>query len=258
MKLLIVIPFCKTDGAQAEQLCDWIFQLNESVPIGHVLLVAAADVHPELMTKVQLAAEVAFNTVTIFRDGGNTAPTKNEKINRMILNASEFVAKHFNWPFVLLEPDSVPLKPEWIEAIATAYESQPKRFLGSFMQFQAADKSNKLCLARSGVYPVNAADTLRAFCGTAAPFNMLAGETIIPMANKSGLFQQLEIKDVADLAKVRPDAVVVHGDKRSILLTSLQPAEKSPESTEAPKPPPARPLRGAAKKSAAAAAPVAA
>lgn len=222
-KIVIVIPFCKNDGAQAEQLCDWIYQLNDGKPKGHVLLVASGDTHPEMVTKVQIAAEVAFQTVTIFVESSSAAPMRiPERVNKLFRELSEFYSSHFNWPFLLLEPDAIPVLPDWMEQIVAAYEDQPKRFLGSFMQYAGPDKALKLCLARVGVYPANAAVTLKSFCGVPVPFNMVAGDTVIPMANKTWLIQQMEIKDVADLEKINPASVIVHGDKKGILLNSLQ------------------------------------
>src|ERR1035437_8682977 len=125
-KILIVIPFCKGDGAMAEKLCDWIFFLNNKESRGYCLLVMSSDVHAEMATKVQLAAEVAFESVSMIQQTTGSA-TKSEGTNRSFLHAATFVNANFKWPFLFLEPDCVPLQSHWLESLSEAYRSQPKR-----------------------------------------------------------------------------------------------------------------------------------
>lgn len=235
---MTVIPFCRTDGEQAEQLCDWIYQLNGCHPQGHVLLVASGDTHKEIITKVQMAAEVAFLSVTILEDKANTdVGAKTLRINRAMIGAADFVAKHFNWPFLWLEPDSFPTKKEWLEQLSDTYFSQPKKFMGPFLQYSDKDKNEHLCMGRVGVYSPDAAHILRPFTATSAPFNLFGEGVVIPLANKSQLFQEMNIQSADDLIRIRPESVIVHSDKKSIFVQKMR-AEAAGEIPDPPAPDP--------------------
>src|ERR1035437_1325445 len=222
-KILIAIPFCKGDGAMAEKLCDWIFFLNGKQSRGHCLLVPSGDIHAELVTKVQLAAEVSFESVSVCPNTTPTpAPTKFEGTNRAFLNAATFVNTNFKWPFLFLEPDCVPLQSHWLESLSEAYRSQPKRYMGPIMKYTLPDKTEKLFLARVAVYPPDAVNDLKQYCGTPQEFSLMAGENLVRMSAKSQLFQQMQYKDGADKAKLRSDAVLLHGDKKGQLMSVLR------------------------------------
>lgn len=222
-KILIVIPFCKGDGAMAEKLADWIFFLNNRQARGHCLLVPSRDVHDEMVTKVQLAAEVAFESVSTFHNAfSKPSPPKAEAANRAFIGAATFVNENFKWPFLFLEPDCVPLQSHWLESLAEAYRSQPKRYMGPIMKYTLPDKTEKLFLARVAVYPPDAVNDLKQYCGTPQEFSLMAGENLVRMSAKSQLFQQMQYKDGADKAKLRSDAVLLHGDKKGQLMSVLR------------------------------------
>lgn len=222
-KILIVIPFCKGDGAMAEKLVDFIFFLNGRQSRGHCLLVPSGDVHAELVTKVQLAAEVAFESVTMCPNSNPApAPTKFEGTNRAFLSAATFINANFKWPFLFLEPDCVPLQSHWLESLAESYRAQPKRYMGPIMKYVTPDKTEKLFLARVAVYPTDAVNDLKQYCGTPQEFSLMAGDNLVKMASKSQLFQQMQYKDAADKTKLRPDTVLLHGDKKGQLMTMLR------------------------------------
>ena len=76
-------------------------------------------------------------------------------------------------------------------------------------------------MARQSVYPRNAVVDLDKFCSSAVPFEFASLETIVPRSTKTRLIQQLPIMTKEDRSKVRPDAVLLHGDKQQILLNQL-------------------------------------
>ena len=135
-KLLVVIPFCTADAAQAERLIDFIFTLNGRKPHGHCLLVAAPEVHAEMKTKIQISAEVTFESSSMIEIGAWSKPSviKPQKTNEIFEFAATYVQDHCSWPFLWLEPDCAPLKAGWLDTLTAAYFNQPKKFFGSFMQ----------------------------------------------------------------------------------------------------------------------------
>jgi hypothetical protein len=213
-KLLLVIPFSANDAILAEHLCDWIFLLNKRVQKGHALLVVAGDVHAEMRAKVELAAQVAFETVDVVSAPAVVSQKKNVHVNLLFLTAAETVSKRFTIPWLWLEPDAVPLKVGWLKAITDAHYSQPKRYSGSWM------KGNGIFLARVAVYPPNAINDLIPFMNDNSMFNMNAGQVIIPASTKTRLVQEVSIWE--ESTTITPEAVVLHHDKSAVLMTSLR------------------------------------
>lgn len=222
-KLVVVIPYSSNDCVLAERLLDFIYALNGKRAIGHVLLVAAAEVHEEMRTKVSISAKIAFEEVS-----ETICPVPNQKqqynkaqyANQLFRHAARYVQGHFRWPFLWCEPDCVPTKPDWIAQLGSSYDSQPKRYLGSHMK-----QGERLFMARVGVYHPGASSELDKFCEGEVGFNTTqAAELVIPKCSKTKLIQQLSFSGEHDIEKVRPDAVLVHGDKTGVLIEHLRTA----------------------------------
>ena len=211
--ILVVLPFCTNDGVLAEHLCDFIYLVNKRVQSGHVLLVPAGDVHDELKEKVRLAAAVAFETVDVLPAPKIVDPNKNVHINKTFLTVAEHIAKTYRVPFLWLEPDAVPLKYGWLEAISDAHYQQPKRYSGAWKKVLT---DNRIFLNRIAVYPPDAITDLAASLATQGLFNLAAGAVVTPKSTKSNLVHEVAFTD--ESVKVRSDAVLMHSDKAGIYM----------------------------------------
>lgn len=219
--LTLALMFSAGDAPRAETLLDWIYQLNNKTQHDNpLLLVAASNVHAEMQVKVRIAAELAFKHVEL-AVANNTDAEKVMSFNRLFRATAQTVKDRYSLPWLLLEPDCVPLKADWIEHLELAYHSQPKRFFGPHLKFQVRDEE-KMCVGKVAVYPNDAANDLNGFCDTIVPFNQLAGELIVPRSTKTRLIQQLDIAGEEDSNKVRPDAVLFHSDKTGAIIRRLQ------------------------------------
>ena len=212
--ILVVIPFSANDGVLAEHLCDYIFLLAKRVQKGHALLVVAADVHAEMRTKVELAAKVAFETVEVVSAPAIISQNKHTHVNTLFRAAAETVSKRYRIPWLWLEPDAVPLKANWLKAITEAHYAQPRRYSGSWL------KATDLFLARIAVYPPDAIGDLDEFLKPNMNFNMSAGTKIIPASTKTRMCQELAYYE--ESTTLNPEAVILHSDKRAVLLTKLR------------------------------------
>ncbi len=218
---LIALMFSAGDAPQAETLLDWIYQLAGKVPHQNpLLLVASSNVHPEMQTKVKLAGEMAFSHVELVVANATDIDDV-MSANRLFRATAQTVMSHYRSPWLLLEPKSVPLKASWIEHLILAYDSQPKRFMGSRLKFQVRDEE-KMCIGKIAVYPNNAATDLSGYCDSIVPFNQLAGDFLVPRATKTLLIQHADINGEEDFGKVRPDAVLLHSDKTGAYLRHLR------------------------------------
>lgn len=234
-KLLTVLGFSANDAIAAERLLDYIALLNKKEPRGACLLVAAPDTHAETQTKMRIAAEVAFASVELLAVGWPAiAPTtKAEAVNRLWSEGMTHATRCYQRAALWLEPDCVPLLPSWLDNLTEAYDLQPKRYLGSIMA--SADGKMK-CLNRVAIYPRGSAGELKEFCAGKTPFELAAGNIVVPRAGKTKLIQQLRFDATTDMSSVRSDAVLLHGDKESVLLSVLmdQAIEPHPCSTFVP------------------------
>jgi hypothetical protein len=212
--ILPVLSFCTNDGILAEQWLDFVFLQNGRVARGPILLVCAGDVHAELEARVRIAAQVAFEQVDLHRVRLTAGNNKTAAVNAQFRAAAEYVSKTYRLPWVWLEPDAVPLKAGWLQAMASAYYGQAKRFCGSWL------KSNNLFLARIAIYPPDAFADLAGFCGDKTPFNMVGGDFIIPRSTKTSLVQ--ECGGYHEGVAVREGAVLLHADKAGVKLSELR------------------------------------
>lgn len=196
-----------------------MYQLHHRQPKGHALLVAAPNVHAEMIEKLRISAGLAFESFAIHQMPvyAHAAGFKQERINDLWLSTANEVQQRYRWPWLWLEPDCIPLKHDWLDAIADAYHAQPQRYMGSHMKF---NNGQSMCLSRVAVYPTNAASDLKPFCEGNGPFNLPAGLVTINRSTKSPLIQNM-LYD-GNREKIRAEAVVLHGDKEQVLIPVLR------------------------------------
>jgi len=221
-QILTILAFYPGDAIQAERLCDWIYCLGGNKPSGHVLLLPDSEVHAELQMKVRLAADIAFETVSLVVADRFARIGKPERINNLIRCASLTVSRSYRLPWLWLEPDCVPLKPDWREQLVTAYYSQPKRFMGPVLKGPGKDGAEQFVLGRTAVYPIGATMDLEPYCHALGPFNVAAGNVLVDRASKCRLFQQMGYNHETDYDKIRDDAVLLHADKTGQLIQCLR------------------------------------
>jgi len=217
-RLLVVIPFSANDGVLAEHLCDFIHLVNKRQQEGHCLLVCAGDVHDEMKAKVELAAKVAFEGVELITVPKMTDPNKNLHINNMFKTAAGHVIGTYRTPFLWLEPDCVPVKHGWLEAVAESHFNQAKRYSGPWQKLMTAEPV--IFLNRIAVYPPDCLRELTAPLGTQMAFNINAGPIVAPKSTKTAVIQQVAITD--ESAKVLPTTYIAHSDKQGILMAALR------------------------------------
>lgn len=217
--MLIVLGFCIDDASRAESLVDWIYQLNARRASGHALLVAAPGVHGEMLEKMRISAELAFESYSLIQMPGyrTSGGFKPELINDLWFTAAKEVSENYRWPWISMEPDSVPIQRGWHETIAAAYHAQPKPYFGPRLLFNSGQGR---CLSRIAVYPAKAYEDLKDFAGATGPFHFPAGTVTVPRSTKSSLIQNLLYK--GEREKIKPETVLLHGDKEQVLIPVLR------------------------------------
>lgn len=211
--ILTVIPCHSGDCIRAEKLLDQILALNRKKQSGHALLVFAPDVPQENRDKLRITAEVAFKSVGIF---GVLLPKdlvdKQSIAAHMIALTARHISKNFKSPWLWLEPDCLPLKPEWFILLEHGYERQPLRYMAGHIKYGEA-----IAMSRIAVYPNNAIVDMETSASMNVPFDFYA----VNMSMKSRLFQTVNIASESDFALIRPDAVLAHSDKSGTLIDQI-------------------------------------
>ena len=220
VKLLVVVGCCTDDAPRAERLLDFIYWQNDRKADGHALIVVSPDVHAELQKKLSIAAELAFESFDLIVAKASDLQTnggKPEHVNNLIRNAAITVQRSYAWPWIWLEPDCVPLTPSWKRKLFDEYDAQPRPYMGARLKLQSGD----VIPTRQAIYPRYAGTELDPHLRSEVPFERAAYALLLPKFAKTKLIQQFPIAGKEDIAKVRTDAVLLHGDKKQILLNHL-------------------------------------
>lgn len=226
-RLLIATAVCADDAPLLEKCLDWTYFLNGKQPKGHILLAYAADLHAEMRVRLKISAELAFEGVSeISLNRQGNPQNKVEQINSAFRQVAAHVQSHYRWPWLFLEPDAVPLKSNWLEVLADAYDSQAKRFCGPLL----GSAQKILGMSRVGIYNSAAGSELAGFCNDPnVGYEFVAGEYVVPRCTKTKLIQSFQVTDDASMQRIRPDAVLLHGDKWGKVIAKLrQEAKKVP------------------------------
>lgn len=215
-KILIVIPIIPETATRAEKLLDWISELNEKKKHGDVLIIFSSNVHPEQRLKIQITADVTFETVAVLN--GTMLPEA--KLNTMFKAAAEHVLANFKVPFLWLEPECVPLRRSWMAELTEAYIRQPRRHMGGHLFSQG--QPDKLHLGRIAVYSSDMVVDSTAFFKPGESFEIQGGGTLLSRSSKSRLIQYLNYESKSDFGKIREDAVILCNDKTGQLAGQLR------------------------------------
>lgn len=205
--ILVVIPFCAGDAARTEQLLEWIFELAERHQRGHCLLIAAPNVHPEMREKVKIAGEVAFKTCDLESPLIPENATKPSQITQMVSEAAKLVRDRYRMPWLLMEPDCVPVSPGWIASLSEAYAAQPKRLMGVKLQKVEPPGKTLFQMARIGVYSSDYSPTEMG---------------VINKMSTTRLIQLMTFSHGMTLDKIKPEAVLIHSDKEGNVIRLMR------------------------------------
>ncbi len=224
MKILTVIPFSADNAVQTEKLLDFKFTQAGGNCRGHVLLVAAPDVHAEMRQRIKISAELSFIGVheLELRPLADPKALKTQHVNNAFRQAAQHVIESFAWPFFWCEPDCIPTRETSFQNLFDEYENQPKPFMGTQMKALSPEGKEQFFMGRNGIYSQRAFVELFAGDPPRGPFEIVCGDITVPKMTANKLIQQTSIVTTADLSKVRMDALFVHGDKSGHLLTKLQ------------------------------------
>lgn len=190
MKLIIVLPFCKSDADKAVRLLQWIKELG-GCPENDCVTLAAVDVPDEIERNVNVLAHMdvfaaAYPVRTPFKLQDEKHPIGP---NWMF----ETVLKYFHKtkgtrPFLWLEPDCVPMRKGWLQEIENEYArcvALQKRILACTAEF-TNPKWPKVIASGTAVYPPNAWEIYKSLqTNRKVAWDVQFADKVMPMVMKS-------------------------------------------------------------------------
>src|SRR5512139_3351625 len=157
-RLLVVIPYCNKDHALAAQLLRWMGELQPDGYKPHSCLLAAdQECHPDVQRDIfklakPMFAHTEFLRIPVPPDNQGWIPGSNfmfEQVSRTIFDCIKM-------PWLWCEPDCVPLRQGWLDALATAYADSPRRFMGCHVKQNDQPQMPPVHLAGCAIYDAHA------------------------------------------------------------------------------------------------------
>jgi hypothetical protein len=230
--MLVAIAYCQKDQDQAQRLADWILGLGGCR--GHSLLIAR-DVRCVNGAGLRETFAKSFDSVeeiTVPGDGRNEWPFS---CNRMFSTAAKHIEFTSKQPFLWLEPDAVPMRAGWLDAIAAAYVeavTAGKHFLGDRVEVENVP----LHMSGVGVYPgVMSNHAGLAYLSHDMAWDVCAAEQIVPQAQFTNLIEHawkhptFESWEQVE-REIAPETVLYHASKDGSLIRLLRERKNLPVS----------------------------
>jgi hypothetical protein len=145
--------------------------------------------------------------------------------NKAFENVAVYIAVKEKQHFLWMEPDAVPIQPQWIDSIELAYKQCGKPFMGDFVGIRGVMPNGVDHMSGIGVYHWNLSHYAPSiFRNESLAWDIASGREVVPQMARTKLIQHDWVptdkwrrdKVTADL--VNPLAVVYHPDKLGVLF----------------------------------------
>lgn len=194
--LLFALAYCPKDAAATQLLFEWINELG-GCPGHHCLLTVDSKVDGPTRAFIKMAAENAFDHVQEIEFTEPPPPPVLRwplwrfQANQMFLRTAQHIFDSCRGPFLWGEPDAIPMKAGWMDALSDSYYSQPMKFHGPIITLRGEIQAHMPTRHMAGVaiYPNSAVHYLAQFCGGEHTWDLGGGPTVVPKASKTRLIQ---------------------------------------------------------------------
>jgi len=256
--LLLVIPYHQKDAVLAKQLINWMSELQ---PMGYLqpcMIACDNTVDRETQAEIFKLAKATFSTVDLLRipvplDRQGWIPGSNFMFEKVAQTIQECI----KLPWLWCEPDCVPLRESWLDALSEMYAVQSKRFMGAWVDTKQPGMPERH-LAGCAIYDSHAYDGMKAFTASSSvAFDIGAAGFTVMRSHNTPLIQHFwgkpdlaptfrEVKGEYDpentipMGWLKPEAIFYHRCKDGTLIDLL----RARKNTETPKRPgPGRPRK---------------
>jgi len=228
----VVIPFHNGDANLAIDLVKWIGQLG-GIGMGYLYPICDSGTKPENVEAVTKAVNIAGH-VTSNWPAVTGWPKGSNSLFAMALNGLDGRLK---LPWLWLEPDAIPLKPGWLDAISKEYTASGKRYMGNVYVCNNPRLPNRL-MSGIGVYPADAEKEMIYFTKTSQAWDVEAARFLTSVCHPTKLIHHFwgimgtaptfaekrtdtSPPNTFTLNSIHKDAVIFHRNKDGTLLKLL-------------------------------------
>jgi len=234
----VVIPFHNGDAHLAIDLVKWIGQLG-GIGDGWVFLITDQGTDPKHIESIS-EVSVKFNSfsksfVISNWPAVNGWPQGSNSLLRMALSG---LGGRIKGPWLWLEPDAIPLKRGWMDAIRKEYAACGKRYMGNVYVCDNPRLPNRL-MSGIGVYPADAKEELEHFTTTQYAWDVEAARFLVENCAHTKLIHHFwgimgmpptfaaartpeSPPNTFTLESIHKDAVIFHRNKDGTLLNLLK------------------------------------
>lgn len=219
--MLCVIPFCAKDAKAALNLVHWIGELG-AMPNHSVLLVADAGLSYTLISEIQQEAKKVFAGVKVSQLEKRDMRGHPRAANGMFRHAISQVQSPFWWN----EPDCIPLRTGWLDALEEEYSRASKPFMGCIV------RQPLVHLTGCAVYPPNPAQyNPSLITDLSFAWDAVMPEKTLRHTHHTKLYCHLwsepggtvpSFPNAASLKRIPKEAAVLHRNKSHDLIDRLR------------------------------------
>lgn len=231
--MLVTISVCRKDTHLLIDLLNWIELLGRCPNHICLLVCDAATPFNEVMAARTVAERIFKGVEVITNDVSVEGWVEGPK--SLFLNAAQW-AQNNNMPFLVMETDSIPLKPGWADSIEAEYKACGKKFMGHIYP-SGNPQLPPLVMSGIGVYSQDAYSLLQAVVRAGQNWDMAMTPGVIGDAHDTPLIRHLwgehnnppvfgdeQIPGTAQfcLKQIPAECVLWHRDKTHSLIRSLR------------------------------------
>lgn len=230
----VVFPYSLKDQEQAVRLAAWICELSPDLRRHSVLIVHDARCALDSVAAIQGSLSSTFGTVESIAIADDAYDSWPHSCNLMFRRAGKHIELGPNpEPWLWLEPDAIPLRPDWLDTIEAEYKTAGKPFMGD--RVEVADVP--LHQSGVGVYPATLSNHGGlAYLALEIAWDVFAAEQIVPQSHFTKLIEHswkrdhvtkenlLVTFDSLDQVEreISPEAVIYHASKDGSLIERLR------------------------------------
>jgi len=230
-RFLVVLPFCAKDAKQIETLLSWMMKLG-GCP-NDVVILAYEENGSDYYKRAEGLALNCFRGVAKFAYPKPSQATHPQAPNHVFREVAKFIQNNVHRPWLWFEPDMVPIKRGWLDALQAAYKAGGMPFFGSVVPGMGHFNG-------TGIYPANTysrcaglnvpnGDAFDTWIHTFTKGQVMDGTALMAhgWVQENGKLQphgagELPVfKTVADVQRIPSTAVTFHRDKTLSLIDRL-------------------------------------
>lgn len=230
--MIVVIPFCEKDAQSAVNLVKWIDLLGGCET--DCLLVTDAATQWSTCAELISLATGAFLKADLITTDSPVVGWKRGANALWLLAAEEARKRNVSWLF--LEPDAVPLKQGWFDAIAAEYASTSKPYMGYIYAGKVPGLPQKF-MTGVAVYPASAYDDIGFHARGDESWDVTAAKYMVEHGEDTNLIfqiwgeegkpptfakQNVPHTNIICLDQIHANAVLFHRNKDGTLIDLLK------------------------------------